>query len=784
MGKKSRARQNRPENRQNQNIKPVPQPPSRVTIDDVSSSKTDAEFEKRKQQLLDQFQKEYDQLQKNKENLETAIESLGKQKADIEQKVIDANNGLKPLDDEIASKQKQLDEIKTKIEEMEEKANTLITDAEAERLKILAEAEEKAENANREYNRSLIEKRDKLNAQEKELDEKSIQLLKEKKDLDYEKEELEEYKSYNEKLRARYEKASPDIVDGLSITLSDEKKKYDELRRIYDEQTEKYNKAQITLENIETDSGISIKNLLLEYENVKKRNKELEDIHKKYPDEERIKELENAKEDCEKLEKKNEELGKERNRYREEVVAMQTAQKELENYKRIVDATKTLNEHLLKELESHKTALESRTGDTCPALTKVDAEVDETGFKESLRAQAGRDRLLNLKEIVNHVKNYAGTKDRLYYRDDDIRAFLAGMAVSRLLILQGMSGTGKSSLPRVFSEAISGFNRLIPVESSWRDRNELLGYYNDFNKKFNARTFTIELYRSGKERCRDIPTFIILDEMNLSRIEYYFSDFLAVLEKKPEDWMIELVSNDMRTLPMEISQDEKEIMIRNNHTVYDIWERIEKSRQGELKAATTDEEKTKLADYFRSRNLLTGAKDLIDGRKVRVYENVWFVGTANRDESTFEITDKVYDRAQVISLDKKGESEGKYAETGQKMINANALLDLFNNAVNSFKERDLVVNRLEELDGFLINNFSTSFGNRIVQQTVKFAAVFTAAGGKPEDALDYQISTKILRKVITSDDMAALTEFNTFAMTNQYGKTAKLIEKRVKDLIK
>ena len=105
------------------------------------------------------------------------------------------------------------------------------------------------------------------------------------------------------------------------------------------------------------------------------------------------------------------------------------------------------------------------------------------------------------------------------------------MAVSRLIILQGMSGTGKSSLPRIFSEAISGFNRLIPVESSWRDRNELLGYYNDFNKKFNAKSFTIELYRSGKERCREIPTFIVLDEMNLARIEYYFSDFLAILQE-------------------------------------------------------------------------------------------------------------------------------------------------------------------------------------------------------------------------------------------------------------
>jgi chloramphenicol 3-O-phosphotransferase len=355
------------------------------------------------------------------------------------------------------------------------------------------------------------------------------------------------------------------------------------------------------------------------------------------------------------------------------------------------------------------------------------------------------------------------------------------MAVSRLIILQGMSGTGKSSLPRIFSEAISGFNRLIPVESSWRDRNELLGYYNDFNKKFNAKTFTIELYRSGKEICHNVPTFIVLDEMNLSRIEYYFSDFLAILETDTKDWLVELVSNDMRTFPMEISLDEKQIM-KHDTAIYNIWERLEKSSRGELGAAITDEEKTKLADYLKDRKLLTGAKDLIDGRKLRIHKNVWFVGTANKDESTFEITDKVYDRAQVLSLDKKGEPE-QYDKVIQKRIDIDNLEKLFKDAINSFKGQTKEVEKnLNGLDELLIRNFDASFGNRIVQQTINFAAVFSAANGKLEDALDYQISTKILRKIITSDSIDALRKFQEFSIKNNYVKTYSLIEKRLKDL--
>ena len=101
-------------------------------------------------------------------------------------------------------------------------------------------------------------------------------------------------------------------------------------------------------------------------------------------------------------------------------------------------------------------------------------------------------------------------------------------------------------------EAIDGEKTVIPVESSWRDRNELLGYYNDFNRKFTAKEFTCQLYRAGMPYYNDTPFFIILDEMNLSRVEYYFADFLSVLEDKKENWKIKLVDVDLRSLPLEL----------------------------------------------------------------------------------------------------------------------------------------------------------------------------------------------------------------------------------------
>jgi hypothetical protein len=788
MAKNRNKSRNQPQNQPKQNTNVASQPQQKpVTKDDLSSSNTKDEFEKTKQQLLKQAEDELKIVEEMKAQEE---ESLKKIRQDIEMEnanLAKIREEKEPLEKDIETQREELAKIEADKKKAEEKARTVLDEAKSKGLKIVEDAEKMVTEEQREIVRKLMEKRADLNSQKEELDSLKIELLNKKNDFEYDKEALEVERAHTQKQRERYNEASPEKIGELELALNDAKKESDLLRGKYNEQTEKYHQAQLTLDDIKTDAGGSIKSLLLEHKELKERNEELERIHEKYPTEESIEELEKAKKDCETLNKENEELDRERRLYKDETLANQSALRELENIKSRADATTTLNDHLLKELESHKTALESRTGDTCPALTKVDSEVEGEEFYGILKKRDDKDGLSNLKDIVSHVKNYAGSRtkeEQLYYKDDDIRAFLAGMAVSRLIILQGMSGTGKSSLPRIFSESISGFNRLIPVESSWRDRNELLGYYNDFNKKFNAKTFTIELYRSGKKECHMVPTFIVLDEMNLSRIEYYFSDFLAVLqETNPKNWLIELVSNDMRTLPMDIPVKEKNNMPNKDHSdIYSIWERFKKSQSGELETSITDEEKTRLADYLEPLGLLTGAKDLINGRKVRVSKNVWFVGTANRDESTFEITDKVYDRAQVISLDEKGEQEKNYISVNQKKIDIGTLLELFKEATDNFDKVKDVEERLTKLDNFLIKKFAVSFGNRIVRQTIDFAAVFVAAGGKLTDALDYQISTKILRKVISSDNRGVLEEFEILADENNYQKTAQMISKRLKNL--
>ena len=231
---------------------------------------------------------------------------------------------------------------------------------------------------------------------------------------------------------------------------------------------------------------------------------------------------------------------------------------------------------------------------------------------------------------------------------------------------------------------------------------------------------------------------------------------------------------------MELPDGMKEKMKADAPTIYSIWEKVERGRQGDLRAETSDEDKGKLTAYLAKLGQLTGAKSLVDGRKVRVTSNIWFVGTANRDESTFEISDKVYDRAQVVSLNTKGKPEGTYTSAAAKYISAEKLIGLFESAISKNQNQGEVVKRLDELDKVLMEKFDLSFGNRIVTQTIQFVGVFTKAGGTLEKALDYQISTKILRKVITSDDGEALLALQE--AVKDYPESTRLVEKRLKEL--
>lgn len=171
----------------------------------------------------------------------------------------------------------------------------------------------------------------------------------------------------------------------------------------------------------------------------------------------------------------------------------------------------------------------AETSSRFPKLTSVDVEYKDSS--EEIPDVEG----LSLEELCNSFRGFAASQLKLYYKIDTIRQLFAGMATSKLIILEGISGTGKTSLPYALGKFFSHDAAICSVQHSWKDRSELLGYYNEFTKKFNETEFLRAVYESTYRKDLDL---IVLDEMNLARIEYYFAEFLSMMEMpNVNDWL-------------------------------------------------------------------------------------------------------------------------------------------------------------------------------------------------------------------------------------------------------
>ena len=289
-----------------------------------------------------------------------------------------------------------------------------------------------------------------------------------------------------------------------------------------------------------------------------------------------------------------------------------------------------------------------------------------------------------LPELVELFRNFSASKLRLYYKTEMIRLFVSALASTKLVILQGISGTGKTSLAYAWGKFLKHDSCVASVQPSWRDRTELFGYFNEFTKRFNETEVLKEMYMAGYTD--DVYT-VILDEMNISRVEYYFAEMLSILEMPNHDeWIVELVSSPWPGDPKKLNEG-----------------------------------------------------------KLKIPENMWYIGTINNDDSTFMVTDKVYDRAMPIDINDKGEVFVPNEVEAQD-INYSYLDSKFQEAIAEHQISEETLKKIDEMDDYVIQHFRIAFGNRIVAHMRKFVAVFVGCGGDEIDGVDYFIARKILRK--------------------------------------
>ena len=131
---------------------------------------------------------------------------------------------------------------------------------------------------------------------------------------------------------------------------------------------------------------------------------------------------------------------------------------------------------------------------------------------------------------------------------------------------------------------------------------------------------------------------------------------------------------------------------------------------------------------------------------IRLPDNMWFIGTANNDDSTFAISDKVYDRAMVMNLDSKAEPFTA-PRVKRTHISAEKFKELTQSALREYKMTKRNARRLDKLDKYMIETFHTTFGNRIMKQIRTYIPVYVGCGGEELEALDDILARKIFRKL-------------------------------------
>ena len=318
-----------------------------------------------------------------------------------------------------------------------------------------------------------------------------------------------------------------------------------------------------------------------------------------------------------------------------------------------------------------------------PGLSKLDEEFGGYAIEEIETDE------ITLVELAERFRNYLAAEEKLYFDIETIRYFLSGFATTPFMILEGLSGTGKSSLPRYFCKFTNSKLLFLPVQATWRDKTNLLGYFNDFSKTYTETEFLKTLYHGNYNP--DMIHMYVLDEMNISRVEYYFADFLSVLEYPKEDWKLQIMQ-----LPY---------------------------------------------------NFLPPAK--LENGVIQIAPNTYFIGTANKDDSTFTISDKVYDRAITIEFDDRNtpfKVEGEYTPIN---LSNSKLQGLYAEAKSDpqLQLTDEDFEKFTSITNFINEQFDITFGNRILKQITEIVPVYVACGGQKEEALDFLLSRKVISKV-------------------------------------
>lgn len=659
---------------------------TKLDEDNASIAQRQTEIDNARQQLLEE-----------KKSLKTEQLELRKQLSVLEEQQINAELGFASQKQEaLQVKNKELSELqKTSLAQIEQRLKNIydkdnqLREREQQISLIEEELTLRANNLEQDLLKELHARKENDN---KALQKQKLDLVEQESALKLAQTELEETKAQldiqNDVLKShihrQFEAKLTQLAAENKALIESKRKAIDEIDRMAQE-----NAQFEDLKRQLTNDGIN--NVQEELNRLRQNNRELKhELSERYEDgliedNQRLEErLDDTLSQLEDLKASYAQAQSELNNTRLSALERQNLLQE----KRILEEHKRVLNISIEQLKSQIDDLEDAQKGALPFALLSDMDEKFSSLASGLQA------VPSLEEFSNLMRARIANQG-LYYTNKDIRLFIAGLSMSKLHILQGISGTGKTSLARAFAKAINNppdndnelYCEVIRVQAGWRDREDLLGHYNAFEKKFYAKEALQALYRAQQPRFQNTLQIILLDEMNLSQPEQYFADFLSLLE----------TSDIAKINLLDSSHHDAPLLFKN-------------------------------------------------GRTLEIPKNVWFIGTANHDETTKEFADKTYDRAHVMEIH-RSEKLTFDNTVDNTQYSYSSLIERFEQAITKHQSDvdDIFELLLEsELQKNLLK-IKVSWGNRLQNQARKFIPVYMACGGTMAEALDHLLATKVFR---------------------------------------
>lgn len=362
----------------------------------------------------------------------------------------------------------------------------------------------------------------------------------------------------------------------------------------------------------------------------------------------------------------------------------------------------------IAELDQEKESLDEKRKEWHEVLIKIDELSNMDELEEEIQKI---ERIPYIPEqFISTLQSlfYYNDEQHLIYKKDLIKSFVYALQANILTIIAGPSGTGKSSIVHAFANAVENVEvRMIPVQTSWTDTQDLLGYFHPMDKAFIPTPFMEAMAEAALDKNKSKLFLICLDEMNLAHVEYYFSEILSAREEKVPS---------LRLYPKRHWSTAKMLLLKED------------------------------VDLERQQT----ARELIDLYPpiFKIPKNVRFIGTLNMDHTVKPLSPKVIDRSFIIEINHltSQEKEAIKREIGREVGKVEMNYSIFEDAILEASLIEDTLRKIEEISALFESYPNAALNSRGLKHIRNFLS-YAKNNIEKNELLDYIILGKILPRI-------------------------------------